>query len=133
MPTEDDYIREVIRTVADMNRQVIETRQELMRAVLPLYPRIIELDRTREQDAKDRIARQHELDAKIAQQNAVASQQGEAIQQVTKAVAAQGAILEQQSDVLARIHRGQFIERIVIAIFMLVLIVFYGIWQLVLR
>src|SRR5690348_4835592 len=103
----------MIHTVEGLTRQVVETRQEITRATLPLYPRIIEMERAREQDGRDRVARQKELDQKIAEQNAIASQQGAAIQQVISTVKAQGEVLQHQNTLLAEIHRWQFRGRVV--------------------
>jgi hypothetical protein len=108
-----DYIAEVIRTVEAMTRQLVEFRQEITRATLPLYPRITEMERRREDDGKERIARQKDLDRKLENQDAIASKQGAAIQQVTSAVKEQGEVLQGHSILLERIFKRQFWGRVV--------------------
>lgn len=112
MASEDDYIREIIHTVELMTRQLVEFRQDITRAMAPMYPRIVEVEKRIEQDARERHARQQELDRKLESARAIASQQGAALQQVTNAVKAQGETLEKQNTILARIYHWQFWGRV---------------------
>lgn len=112
MSADEQWIREVIQSVEAMSRQLVEFRQEITRATLPLYPRITEMERARELDNRERIARQKELDRKLEAQDAIASQQGASIQQLTSAVKAQGEILNGHGHVLHRISSRQLWGRI---------------------
>lgn len=71
MPDEDGYTREVIRTVAEMMRLLEQTRQDITRATLPLFPRITGIERRLDEEAKDRPARQKELDERLNRQDKV--------------------------------------------------------------
>jgi uncharacterized protein involved in exopolysaccharide biosynthesis len=113
MPGDDDtYAREFIRTVEDMTRQLVAFRQDITRAMAPMYPRIVEIEKQLEQEARERPARQKELDSKLEKQNAVASQQGAAIQQTIQALNAHGETLERQNRILDRIYHWQFWGRV---------------------
>lgn len=114
MPGDDDsaYAREFIRTVEDMTRQLVTFRQDITRAMAPMYPRIVEIEKQLDLEARERPARQKELDAKLEKQNAVASQQGAAIQQTVNTLNAHGEILHKQNEILGRIYHWQFWGRI---------------------
>jgi hypothetical protein len=83
-PSDDNYAREVIRTVEAMSRQLVEFRQDISRATLPLYPRIVEIERQMELEARERPARQKALDKKLAAQDQELEQQTVALDQIRK-------------------------------------------------
>lgn len=84
MPSENDYIAEVIRTVEAMTRQLVEFRQDINRATLPLYPRIVEIERQLDAEAKERPARQKVLDDKLTAQDQELGRQTTALDQIRK-------------------------------------------------
>lgn len=104
---DDNYAREVVRTVELMSRQLVEFRQDISRATLPLYPRIVEIERQLEAEAKERPARQQMLDKKLA---------------------AQDKELGKQTDALSQIRTWQF-RRAVIEVAVIVGIVLYILWR----
>ena len=83
-PNDEPYIREMIRTVELMSRQLVEFRQDISRATLPLYPRIVEIERQLEAEARERPARQAALDKKLAAQDQELGQQTAALSQIRK-------------------------------------------------
>lgn len=58
----DEYAREVIRSLEVMTQRLVEFRQEIGRAIYPLFPRILGIERRLDEDSKDRIERQKDLD-----------------------------------------------------------------------
>lgn len=107
MATDDGWMREVVRTVEAMSAQLVEFRQHINRAVMPLYPRITEIERRADRDDAKREERQKILDAKLANQDKVLAQQGAAIQQTIGVLNEHGEILQEQTTKLDHIHRWQ--------------------------
>lgn len=107
MNNDDGWAREVVRTVEEMSRRLVEFRQDVNRAMQPLYPRIVEIEKRADREAEERTKRQKELDGKLAEQNRIASQQGAAIQQALGALNAHSEILQSQSHDLAHIRTWQ--------------------------
>lgn len=65
----DDLGREMVRSIEQMTQRLVEFRQEVGRAVYPLYPRILEIEKRLDQEARDRPQRQQELDARLTVQD----------------------------------------------------------------
>lgn len=93
MPSEDEYAREVVRSVADMMRLLEQARQDITRATLPLFPRITGIERRLDEEAKDRPARQRELDETLKTIGARLTNQDQALSQQDKSLAAQDKVL----------------------------------------
>ena len=62
----DSYEAEIIGAVREMSSRLVEFRQESQRAILPMYPRIREIERRQEEDAQQRAERQIVLDRALA-------------------------------------------------------------------
>lgn len=118
-PNDESWVREVIHSVEHMTQQLIAYRQDVTRSLTPMYPRIVEIEKRLDQEAKDRPQRQKELDAKLEKQNAVASKQGAQIEQAVSTLKAHGEILETQNKTLNRIQRVSnfrlYIELVIVA------------------
>lgn len=123
--TDDGWAREVIRSVEYMSAQLVEFRQQINRAMLPLYPRITEIEARAEREAKEREIRQKVLDAKLAEQNKVASQQGAAIQQTIGTLNEHSEILLGQDRKLDYIHRWQTWRTVIEALLIVGLLAWY--------
>lgn len=93
MASEDEYAREVIRTVREMATQLVEFRQDITRATLPLFPRITGIERRLDEEAKDRPARQRELDETLRLIGTRLTSQDQALSQQDKTLAAQDKVL----------------------------------------
>lgn len=104
---DESWVREVIHTVEAMTQQLTAYRQDVTRALSPMYPRIVEIEKRLDQEAKERPQRQKDLDRKLESQNAVASQQGAKIEQAVSTLKAHGEILREQSNILGTIYRWQ--------------------------
>lgn len=104
---DDNYAREMIRSIEAMSRQLVEFRQDISRATLPLYPRIVEIERQLDAEAKERPARQKALDKKLA---------------------AQDHELEQQTSALDQIRAWQY-RRAIIEVVVIIGVVVYFLWR----
>lgn len=93
MPTEDEYAREFVRSVAEMMRALEQARQDITRATLPLFPRITGIERRLDDEAKDRPARQRELDETLKIISTRLTDQDQALSQQDKTLAAQDKVL----------------------------------------
>lgn len=93
MPSEEEYAREIVRSVEYMSRQLVEFRQDITRATLPLFPRIIGIEKRLDDEAKDRPARQRDLDDTLKTISTRLTNQDQALSQQDKTLAAQDTVL----------------------------------------
>lgn len=100
MSTDDQWVREVIRTVESMSQQLVEFRQQINRVITPLYPRILEGEKRADREAAERAQRQKELDQRLTNQDHAIARQQTAIQQALN-------VLDAQTSVLTDIQRRQ--------------------------
>lgn len=64
-PNDDSVAEEMVRAIREMTERLVVFRQEIQRAVQPLYPRITAIEEQNRLDRKERIERQKELDDRL--------------------------------------------------------------------
>lgn len=106
-PRDDEYAREVIRTVGEMSRLLEQTRQDITRATLPLFPRITGIEKRLDEEAKDRPARQQQLDARLSKQDKSLEVLAARLTSQDMALGKQDQTLAAQDQVLVRISKWQ--------------------------
>lgn len=61
----DTYEGELVKAVREMTERMVEFRQDMQRSLLPLYPRIREIEDAQAADRRLRTERQQVLDAAL--------------------------------------------------------------------
>lgn len=93
-PHDDGYASEVIKVVTNLSREVEQARQDVNRSVLPLFQRIVGIEKRLDEENKDRPARQQQLDARL-------NKQDKALEVIASRLTVQDGALGNQDQTLA--------------------------------